>query len=187
MEYKKSTIVPNVIFDLHLPALSLGELKVLMVIIRQTYGWKSKVTGKRKTRDRIAHSQFVAKTGLSKRVVSTAVSTLAKRGIIAITDAKGNTLDASEKRKGRTYLFYAFRPAQIASPTNAENGTQPVQKGTYDKTNFSKLIRTKERMPQHRMNQMVPVAGLVGNRVENTTSKWARTGRHGAATVGRNP
>ena len=143
MEYKKATIVPNIIFDVHLPTLSFGEIKVLMAIVRQTYGWVSQFTGKRKERDRISHSQFIKKTGLSRRVVSTSLASLSKKELILITDTKGNDLLASDKRKGRTYLFYALKPVQIATPTNAENATQPVQKSAHNKTNYSKIIQTK--------------------------------------------
>ena len=47
MEYQKTTHVPNELFDTYLPKLSFSELKILLYIIRQTYGWKLK-NGKRK-------------------------------------------------------------------------------------------------------------------------------------------
>ena len=59
MEYKQTTQVPNFIFDICLSQLTEAELKVLLVVIRQTLGWLDKLTGKRKSRDRITISQFI--------------------------------------------------------------------------------------------------------------------------------
>lgn len=115
MIYLKTTHVPNVIFDLCIPALSESELKVLLVVVRQTLGWKDIRTGARKERDRIASSQFVSKTGLSKRIVSIAIQKLCVRGLLVITDAKGVKLQQTHERKGRTYLFYS-----LASPEHLE-------------------------------------------------------------------
>jgi hypothetical protein len=36
MNYRQTTQIPNVIFDVHL--ISFSELKILLYIIRQTYG-----------------------------------------------------------------------------------------------------------------------------------------------------
>ena len=38
----KSTPVPNAVFDEHLKELKAAELKVLLIIIRQTLGWEDK-------------------------------------------------------------------------------------------------------------------------------------------------
>jgi hypothetical protein len=51
---KNSTMVPNVILDHYLSSLTAAELKVLLVIVRQTVGWADKCTGKRKIRDRFS-------------------------------------------------------------------------------------------------------------------------------------
>ena len=81
---KETTQVPNIIFDRYLPSLSEPELKLLLVICRPTFGWHNKYTGKRKTRDRISHSQFMAKTKLSRRTVSKALKSLLVNGLIKV-------------------------------------------------------------------------------------------------------
>jgi hypothetical protein len=86
MIYQQSTQVPNVVFDKLLATLTFGEFKVLMVIIRQTYGWIDQRTGKRKTRDRISHGQFMQKTELSRRMVSKTVNSLLSKGLICVFD-----------------------------------------------------------------------------------------------------
>lgn len=86
MIFKQTTQVPNILFDKHLPTLTEGELKILHIIIRQTYGWIDCSTGIRKTRDRITQSQFRSKTGLSPRIISKTLKTLSHRGFTDIPD-----------------------------------------------------------------------------------------------------
>lgn len=54
-----STQVPNVLLDEIMPLLKLAELKVMLVIVRQTYGW-------RKDSDKISLTTFQKLTGLSR-------------------------------------------------------------------------------------------------------------------------
>lgn len=115
MIFQQTTQVPNVLFDFHLPKLTESELKLLLVVIRQTNGWIDKRTGKRKTRDRISHGQFIQKTGLSRRVISKTLQTLVDKGLVNVTDTRGLSLHKAEDRKGMTRIFYAPM-FQIASP-----------------------------------------------------------------------
>jgi hypothetical protein len=39
MTYKHTTQVPNILFDTHLRELTESELKILLIVIRQTIGW----------------------------------------------------------------------------------------------------------------------------------------------------
>jgi phage replication O-like protein O len=103
---KFTTPVPNIVFDLHLPNLSESELKVLLIIIRQTYGWIDPYTKKRKSRDWISHSQFQKKTNLSRRSISEALKSLSTKNIISITDFKGEPLYYSWERKGKRRLYF---------------------------------------------------------------------------------
>ncbi|MCF8247565.1 MAG: replication protein [Saprospiraceae bacterium] len=115
MRYQQTTPVPNSAFDTYLPQLSGAEFKLLMIIIRQTNGWMDKRTGHRKTRDRISHSQFMRKTGLSRRVISKALKHLVTAGVVTVTDARGKLLGEAEHRKGLSNLFYAFAPEKDKS------------------------------------------------------------------------
>lgn len=69
------TQIPNVVFDEWLPQLGLVELRVLMVLMRKTFGWH-------KLRDRISLSQLMQATGSNRTRVSEAVQSLQKKGII---------------------------------------------------------------------------------------------------------
>jgi hypothetical protein len=113
--------------------------------MRQTYGWIDCNTGKRKTRDRISHSQFIEKTGLSRRIISQTIPKMQSRGLIAVTDAKGKTLASGRERTGRTHIFYS----STCAPPDIDLCTfrhQPVQKGNYNKINYTKLNETKGEM-----------------------------------------
>lgn len=105
MIYQQTTQVPNVVFDKLLTTLTFSEFKILMIIIRQTYGWIDQRTGKRKKRDRISQGQFMQKTKLSRRMVSKALQILISKGLISATDRNGNFLHQPEKRKGVAWML----------------------------------------------------------------------------------
>lgn len=48
MNYQETTMIPNIILDSYLKTLSGKELKVLVVIIRQTLGWVDKKGNRKK-------------------------------------------------------------------------------------------------------------------------------------------
>jgi phage replication O-like protein O len=69
------TQAPNDLFDKWLPLLSESELKVLLVILRKTFGWH-------KIEDWISLSQLQKLTGLSESSVLSAVKSLIERKLI---------------------------------------------------------------------------------------------------------
>lgn len=114
-----TTPVPNSFFDSHLVELSLAELKVLLVIVRQTWGWQAK-NKKRKQRDWINGSQFIKKTGLSRKAISNGVGLLVEKGLIKVTDYSGLELKTPESRRGIPRLFYeAFHFPQFSYASQA--------------------------------------------------------------------
>jgi phage replication O-like protein O len=143
---KGFTQVPNEIFDTHLQYLTLAELKLLLVVIRQTMGWVYKKTGKRKMRDRISHLQFIRKTKLSRKIISKSLQSLVAKGLIVISDCRGNLLDSPYKRKGRSYLYYSFQPVYLKPGTCAKSSIRPVQESQFNKRNYPKETETKEAL-----------------------------------------
>jgi len=71
------TQIPDVLFDEYLPELGFAELKVLLAIMRRTYGW-------RKPTDAISLSQLEKGTGLSRKAVWTATNSLEEEGYIVV-------------------------------------------------------------------------------------------------------
>ena len=119
---KNTTPVPNILFDSYLKELKLIELKILLVIIRQTLGWADKKTKLgRKEHDWISGSQLRLKTGGSKRAISMATENLVAGNFIKVMDDKGNTLDSAPKRKGKIKLFYRLSKAVDISVENPMN------------------------------------------------------------------
>ncbi len=155
MNYSNTTQVPNLLLDHYLPLLTYGELKIVLVIIRQTFGWIDQRTRKRKARDRISQSQFVVKTGLSKRIVSSALSSLITKNIVVATDARGNLLNAP-KRKGRTHIFYSLNSLSAIVQTSVKNVPKPARKSGHNKTNYTKVTRNHPK-------GFAPIAGIINN------------------------
>ena len=137
--HKNTTQVPNCILDHYLRILSASELKILLVIIRQTYGWIDKRTGKRKTRDRISQSQFKAKTRLCSKIISKALQWLVTKGLITVSDRVGNILNTSLERKGLPRLYFSVRLVYFLPPTSVQSSLGLVYKSAIDKTNYTKL------------------------------------------------
>jgi len=69
------TQTPNDLFDHWLPKLCESELKVLLIILRKTFGWH-------KTRDYISISMLAKKTGMMEETVIKATKSLQKKGLI---------------------------------------------------------------------------------------------------------
>jgi len=163
------TKTPNILFDQLLRELSNSELKILLVIIRQTNGWIDRKSRKYKTRDRITYNQFISKTGLSRRVISIAINSLLKNNLIEITDTNGNNLCAPENRKGRFFIYYSPNLISVQSlltcaksETNmCKNGPEPVQKMLHNKRNYNKRNNTKEISYKH-----------IGEIIDPMKSEW---------------
>lgn len=163
MIYPQTTQFPNSLVDIHLPNLTESEVKIILVILRQTNGWIDKKTGGRKTRDRISHSQFIQKTGLCRKIISKTLKRLVDIGLISVTDYKGNILLQPEERKGKSFLFYAptFQPVYVVSSTCVHCSPEPVYNCTYNKTNYSKINKTKLRDQHERRSYRVMSIGDV--------------------------
>ena len=142
MNYKQTTQVPNSLFDIYLSQLTESELKLLLVVIRQTIGWVNKKNGGRKLRDRISQWQFRQKTGLSKRVITLAIQSLCAKGLLKVTDFHEQEQMLPHNRKGRRYLYYS---ANFSLQTSADNAPKPVQNVYHNKTNSTKINSAKTR------------------------------------------
>ncbi len=109
--------VPVRLVDEVMPRLKDTELRVLLIVIRQTAGWKldRATTGsdqRAKHRDWLSHSQLCRRTGRGSDAVSRAVASLAASGLIVVEDAGGRPLLTPEERRrclGRLY----FRPGAV--------------------------------------------------------------------------
>ncbi|CAB4133830.1 Bacteriophage lambda, GpO, N-terminal [uncultured Caudovirales phage] len=69
------TQTPNICFDEIFKTLKEGELRVILVIIRQTFGWH-------KAYDRISLSQLADKSGILKTSVCRSLNSLIQKGLV---------------------------------------------------------------------------------------------------------
>ena len=105
MSYHYHTRTPNELYDKHLH-LKEVELKVLLVIIRQTYGYFDKIKGSHKDWDWISISFFAKKTGKSNKAISLAIQGLIQKRLILVKNERGLLVLTPELRKHSKKLYF---------------------------------------------------------------------------------
>lgn len=144
-----TTPVPNVLFDIFLKELKSAELKVLLIIIRQTLGWSDRNSARgRKEMDWISSSQLQTKTGNSRRAISSAIEILVSKELIVVLDGYGNLLNDPLKRQGKLKLF--FRPSTLLFQSVNSVGITGGYKTSYD--------TTRARNAQHMSRKVTSLA-----------------------------
>jgi len=137
MTLHKTTPTPNEFFS-YLPKLTNSEVRVLLVIIRQTFGWKDLKTKQRKLRDRMTYSFLIKRTGLYRTVITETIKTLIDKNLIIVTDKTGKRLNTAIERKGKRCLFYQYQHVRNSSTTSSEKQTEPIPKLEHNKRNTIK-------------------------------------------------
>jgi len=139
MNYQKTTMVPNLLFQL-IPQLKPSCVIIMLIILRQTIGWYDPITKKRKIRDWISYKQFQTKTGLSIKTISQSINTLIELNFIKATDFSGNELRKSTSRKGKVRIYY-----QCLLVDRQKSNRTNVQKYSEHRNNLpiTKLTPTK--------------------------------------------
>ena len=145
MPLNSTTPVPNEFFT-YLPNLSDAEIRVILLVIRQTYGWKDMKTQQRKLRDRITYNFIIKRTGLYRTLLSKTIQSLIDLQLIIVTDYEGNLLDTPQKRKGSHALFYQFQLVRNFDDACLQFRTRPVRNSEHNKRNtLKKKILQKEQ------------------------------------------
>jgi hypothetical protein len=143
-----TTPTPNELFA-SLPSLSDAELRVLLIVIRQTFGWMIPHTNQRKIKDKLTYSFLIKKTGLYRTILSRTIQSLIDKNLLIVTDTNGTLLDTATKRTGKHCLYYQFnRPVRVLDSTHSENETAPVRNSEYNKRNTyqKKLLQNKKKI-----------------------------------------
>ena len=109
--------VPVRLVDEVMPRLKDSELRILMLVLRQTAGWRADRTETganrlRKRRDWLSHSQLCRRTGRGSDAVSRAVASLTASGLIVVEDVGGNPLLTPEERRRHLGRLY-YRPGAM--------------------------------------------------------------------------
>lgn len=153
-----TTQIPNRIIDEWMPRLKDVELRVLILITRQTLGWVEDVeTGRRKERDWISQRQLIDKTGRSRKHLSAALKVLIETyHLVEATDVKGRILNTADKRQGRFgQIFYRLTltaPQPTLFDTRASKGRTAMESATKRRTQKGRTTKetliTKENTMQ---------------------------------------
>ena len=147
-----TTPVPNTVFDVHLKNLKLAELKVLLIIIRQTLGWEDKKTkSERKELDWISNSQLILKTGNSARAINDAISVLTNKNLIEVFSQSGELLNTPEKRRGQQKLYYRLTYANSAIVESKGINTAKDCKTAFPNATFADNLRKNISELTHNM------------------------------------
>ena len=107
-----TTPVPNDLLDQVMPTLRDTELRVLLVVVRQTLGWQDGPDpSRRKERDWLTQSQLMRRTGRASEAVSAAVDGLVRARLIEVQDKWGRPLvTPAERRRFLGKLYYRLQP-----------------------------------------------------------------------------
>lgn len=151
-----TTPVPNQIFDVYLKRLKPAELKLLLIVIRQTLGWQERDSKKRKQRDWLSGSQLREKTGCSRRALCDAIESLVKQGLIEVSDGQGKVLSNAPDRRGQTRLYYRLccgkqaKGLGITPNACANNSKNPGQNLHITKETPDKIVSLKNQDKKER-------------------------------------
>ena len=139
-----TTQVPNTILD-NLAGFSDTELRILLVVTRQTLGWS-------KARDWLSGSQIQERTGRKKSAIKVAILSLTERGFIEMSTEDGAILATSTDRQaaGQRHqkAYYALdvtrqgrNPAKAWPKSGQGHGRNPA---TTKPTLVQNLLVTKK-------------------------------------------
>ena len=117
-----TTPVPIALIDRVMPTLRDTELRVLLVVVRQTLGWQvGKDPSLRKERDWLTQSQLMRRTGRASGAVARAVDALVRRGLIDVMDgAERLLMTPAERRRCLGRLYYRLHRPEAKEPKAVE-------------------------------------------------------------------
>jgi len=133
------TPISNILFDKLISTLTGSELKILLIILRQTDGFH-------KHRDKMTYVQLQKKTGLSKRIITETIQSLINKNLILVTDYHNKPLENTVDRKGKILIFYSSPLGACAenSTNQCTKRHNPVQKSAYNKIYITKKTAQKD-------------------------------------------
>jgi len=134
------TPVPNGLLDRVMPMLRDTELRVLLVVVRQTLGWQDGPdSAQRKEKDWLTQGQLMRRTGRASGAVSRAVDALVRAALIDVLDRAGNFLNTpAERRRHLGRLYY-----RLATSAEGGGSGSGLHKREHAKPNTTKESRNK--------------------------------------------
>ncbi len=132
------TQTPNDLFDHWLPLLNEGELKVLLVIMRKTFGWH-------KTHDVISVSQLSKYTGMMEETVIKSAKSLQNKGVIT------REVSGPIGKQQTKYSLVVNEDSNNSYPSVQSRtplgSNPPVQTEAQKKENYKEKIKQQQAAP----------------------------------------
>ena len=139
------TQTPNDLFDHWLPLLKESELKVLLVIIRKTFGWH-------KQRDQISLSQLEQFTGLSESSVLSAIKSLVEKGVVS-------KITIGQIGKQQSFYELVFEDSNISYPPKSRGGPPQIMGDT--PPNYGDTTRNSQKKSKNNKQEVVVVPSFI--------------------------
>ncbi len=156
LERGGTTPVSNDILDRVMPTLRDTELRVLLIVVRQTDGWQAGPDARqRKERDWLSQSQLRRRTGRANGAVSRAVDALVKKGLVHVTDQSGKPINTPEERRRHLgQLYYqvaagALPVDNLAESLDNSSKSEDAKGHTTKETVIQKYSGEKEIVDNH--------------------------------------
>lgn len=131
-----SVPVPNALFDELLPRLSDPELRLLLVVVRATLGWREadgRGGWRYRRRDWLTNRLLARRTGCSSAAVSRAVQSLLAAGLIRVESAEGEVLATPGARRRNMGRLYFGLGDMWTTPPRRDNGAAGTTTDRQDK------------------------------------------------------
>lgn len=136
--------VPNALFDDLLPRLSDHELRLVLVVIRATLGWREtdgRGGWRYRRRDWLTNRLLVRRTGCSSAAVSRAVQSLLEAGLVRVESAEGELLATPQvRRRNMGRLYFALGDMWTTTPAR-DNGGAGTTTTSLNKTTVRAPVR----------------------------------------------
>ncbi len=142
-----TTPVPVALIDRVMPTLRDTELRVLLVVVRQTLGWQvGKDPYLRKERDWLTQSQLMRRTGRASGAVARAVDGLVRRGLIDVLDGGERPLRTpAERRRCLGRLYYRLHKPEASAIARSAGAEAASAKTAHAKPHTTKETVYKNR------------------------------------------
>lgn len=144
-----TTPVSNFLLDRIMPRLRDTELRILLVVARQTVGW-GLADGTRKQADWMSHFQLKRKSGRSGAAISKAIDVLVRARLIQVRDSFGVPLmTARARRQSHSHLSFSLSPdlSRIRIYRKTAHVRKQTSKRINDKRKLYKNKQHSQRKP----------------------------------------
>lgn len=167
------TPVPNALLDDLLPRLKDTELRLLLVVMRQTLGWHGSTPGQRKERDWLTQRQLIARTGCATASLSRAIDSLVQQGLLQVCDDAGLPLSTpAQRRKHRGRLWFAVGPAFLLKQNPDATTGEEADQASLDATGIPAKRELVSSQRKHAQSEYIKDQNTKSEYEASAASFW---------------